>query len=133
MEKALRNYACMTVGDDITIEFNKKEYILEVAECKPGNRAVSIIETDVTVDFDGNDLPENQTTGNVKHRDINGETTDSSESEDELVFGDGKKKMEEEESSTEEDDDSFKPFTGSCHSLRSSAQLNQEKWKDEDW
>ena len=64
MEKELNKYSILTVGDDIVITFNKKEYVLNVSEVKPGNRAVNIVETDVTVDFDGNHFPQNQSPNN---------------------------------------------------------------------
>ncbi|KAG1655060.1 Ubiquitin recognition factor in ER-associated degradation protein 1 [Nymphon striatum] len=50
LENALRNYACLTSGDVIAIEYNNKVYELCVLETKPG-RAVSIIECDMNVDF----------------------------------------------------------------------------------
>lgn len=50
LEKALRNFTCLTKGDRIVIAFGDTKYELDVREVKPGN-AVSIIETDVNVDF----------------------------------------------------------------------------------
>jgi len=50
LENSLRNYATLTVGDCIIIEYNTKRYEIEIVECKPSN-AVSIIEADVNVDF----------------------------------------------------------------------------------
>ncbi|KAL7712028.1 Ubiquitin fusion degradation protein [Entamoeba marina] len=122
MERSLVNYSAITLGDVISIGFNNKEYLLEVAECKPGGTAVSIVETDVTVDFDGNHLPENQP-------DVINVDSDSDEESENLCFG-GNDVQEEETSSS---DDSFVPFCGVGHTLRESAQENQSKWKDEDW
>jgi len=57
LEKNLRSYSCLTVGDTIQVEFAKHIYKLDVTEVKPalqrGNAppAVSIIETDIKVDF----------------------------------------------------------------------------------
>ena len=57
LEKALRNYSCLTVGDTIQIEFNKYVYKLDVTEVKPSvirgtaPPAIDIIETDINVDF----------------------------------------------------------------------------------
>lgn len=57
LEKALRGYSCLTVGDTIEIEFNKRIYKLDVTQVKPnaprGNAppGISIIETDIEVDF----------------------------------------------------------------------------------
>jgi len=50
LENALRNFATLTVGDCIVLDYNQKRYEIEIIECKPGN-AVSIIEADVNVDF----------------------------------------------------------------------------------
>lgn len=50
LEKALRNFSCLTQGDEIMIMHGDKEYYLGVVEVKPGN-AISIIETDVNLDF----------------------------------------------------------------------------------
>lgn len=50
LENNLRNYACLTVGDIISIHYNNHKYEIEIIETKPSN-AISIIETDVNVDF----------------------------------------------------------------------------------
>ncbi|CAK0858484.1 unnamed protein product, partial [Prorocentrum cordatum] len=50
LENSLRNFATLTVGDSIVINYNQKTYEIEVVECKPTN-AISIIEADVNVDF----------------------------------------------------------------------------------
>jgi len=53
LEKTLRKYSAMTIGDMILFRYNEKEYMLQVLEIKPDNptRAVSIVEADVNVDF----------------------------------------------------------------------------------
>ncbi|XP_018973387.2 ubiquitin recognition factor in ER-associated degradation protein 1 [Cyprinus carpio] len=51
LENALRNFACLTKGDVIAINYNEKIYELRVMETKP-DKAVSIIECDMNVDFD---------------------------------------------------------------------------------
>jgi len=57
LEKNLRSYSCLTVGDTIQIEFANHIYKLDVTEVRPsiprGNAppAISIIETDIKVDF----------------------------------------------------------------------------------
>jgi len=57
LEKNLRGYSCLTVGDTIQVEFANHIYKLDVTEVKPsiprGNAppAISIIETDIKVDF----------------------------------------------------------------------------------
>ena len=48
LENALRNFACLTTGDMIAINYNNKVYELCVLETKPGN-AVTIIECDMNV------------------------------------------------------------------------------------
>ncbi|PIN99156.1 hypothetical protein AB205_0118010, partial [Aquarana catesbeiana] len=63
LENALRNFACLTTGDVIAINYNEKIYELRVMETKP-EKAVSIIECDMNVDFDaplGYKEPERQT------------------------------------------------------------------------
>ena len=50
LENALRNFACLTAGDVICIDYNQKSYELCVLETQPGN-AVSIIECDMNVEF----------------------------------------------------------------------------------
>jgi len=50
LENSLRSYACLTAGDVVAISYNEKIYEMLVLETKPGN-AVSIIETDMNVDF----------------------------------------------------------------------------------
>uniref|UniRef100_A0A8C7RY58 Ubiquitin recognition factor in ER-associated degradation protein 1 n=1 Tax=Oncorhynchus mykiss TaxID=8022 RepID=A0A8C7RY58_ONCMY len=51
LENALRNFACLTTGDVVAINYNEKIYELRVMETKP-DKAVSIIECDMNVDFD---------------------------------------------------------------------------------
>ncbi|KTG36671.1 hypothetical protein cypCar_00029736 [Cyprinus carpio] len=46
LENALRNFACLTTGDVIAINYNEKIYELRVMETKP-DKAVSIIECDM--------------------------------------------------------------------------------------
>lgn len=50
LENALRRFSCMTTGDTIVVKHMEQTYCLDVLDVKPGN-AVSIIETDVNVDF----------------------------------------------------------------------------------
>jgi len=53
LEKTLRKYSAMTIGDTILFKYNNKEYMLQVLEIKPDtlSKAVSIVEADVNVDF----------------------------------------------------------------------------------
>jgi len=50
LENTLRNFATLTVGDVVIINYNSQKFEIEVLECKPSN-AISIIEADVNVDF----------------------------------------------------------------------------------
>jgi len=50
LENSLRNFATLTKGDVISINYNEKDYELCILETRPGN-AVSIIECDMDVDF----------------------------------------------------------------------------------
>ncbi|KDO26286.1 hypothetical protein SPRG_08361 [Saprolegnia parasitica CBS 223.65] len=51
LEASLRKYSCMTVGDTICIQYNNRNYLLDVREVRPVD-AASIIETDCEVDFE---------------------------------------------------------------------------------
>eukprot|EP01135_Chromosphaera_perkinsii_P007191 Nk52_evm5s744 gene=Nk52_evmTU5s744 len=50
LENALRNFACLTQGDMIAIDYNNTIYELSVLETKPDD-AISIIECDMNVEF----------------------------------------------------------------------------------
>lgn len=50
LENSLRNFATLTKGDVISINYNEKDYELCILETRPGD-AVSIIECDMDVDF----------------------------------------------------------------------------------
>lgn len=50
LEATLRGFTCLTKGDSIAINYNSKTYHINVLEVAPGD-AVSIIETDVNVEF----------------------------------------------------------------------------------
>ncbi|KJE97042.1 ubiquitin fusion degradaton protein [Capsaspora owczarzaki ATCC 30864] len=51
LEKTLRKFACLTLGDTIAMHYNNKIYELRVTDLKPKS-AVSIIECDMQVDFE---------------------------------------------------------------------------------
>jgi predicted lysophospholipase L1 biosynthesis ABC-type transport system permease subunit len=51
LEQALRHFSCLTTGDIISISYNEKMYDILVLEAKPSNTGISIIETDLEVDF----------------------------------------------------------------------------------
>ncbi|CAK9867207.1 unnamed protein product [Sphagnum jensenii] len=50
LETTLRNFSCLTVGDNIMVAYNNKKYYIDIIESKPAP-AISIIETDCEVDF----------------------------------------------------------------------------------
>lgn len=50
LENSLRNFATLTKGDVISINYNEKDYEMCILETRPGD-AVSIIECDMDVDF----------------------------------------------------------------------------------
>jgi len=50
LEQALRNFACLTVGDMIGIRYNEKLYELLVMETRPAH-AVTVIECDLHTEF----------------------------------------------------------------------------------
>lgn len=51
LEATLRTFTCLTTGDTIAITYNDKAYYIDVLQVAPGN-AISIIETDVNVEFE---------------------------------------------------------------------------------
>ena len=50
LENKLRGFSALTTGDTIVIRHAGKEYALDIMEVRPG-KAMTIIETDVNVDF----------------------------------------------------------------------------------
>eukprot|EP00850_Spirogloea_muscicola_P010040 SM000058S18470 [mRNA] locus=s58:27338:29962:- [translate_table: standard] len=50
LETTLRNFSCLTTGDNIMVAYNNKKYYIDIVETKPPP-AISIIETDCEVDF----------------------------------------------------------------------------------
>ncbi|KAJ3057772.1 ubiquitin fusion degradation protein [Rhizoclosmatium hyalinum] len=51
LEKAIGQFACLTQGDIITIKYNSTLYDILIMESKPGGKGISVIETDLEVDF----------------------------------------------------------------------------------
>ncbi|KAG0018265.1 ubiquitin fusion degradation protein [Entomortierella chlamydospora] len=51
LENALRNFSTLTVGDNIEISYNDNIYGILVMEIKPPGVGISIVETDLEVDF----------------------------------------------------------------------------------
>ena len=50
LERALRNFSCLTAGDLIAIRYNDRRYELSVLDTKPAD-AVTIVECDMSVEF----------------------------------------------------------------------------------
>ena len=48
LERTLRGYTCLTVGDCFVVNYNNKNYEIEVREARPA-KAISVIETDCEV------------------------------------------------------------------------------------
>ena len=53
LENAFRNFSCLTKGDIFTFAYNDQTYEMAVLETKPetGKNAISVLETDLEVDF----------------------------------------------------------------------------------
>ena len=70
LEHALKNYAALTVGDNIVFSYNKRDYVLSVNEVRPdaaaSGHAISVVETNIQIDFDP---PKDTSAGNdVRYR-----------------------------------------------------------------
>lgn len=50
LENGLRNFTCLTAGDEFAVEYNTQLYNVEVVEVRPGD-AACIIDADVEVEF----------------------------------------------------------------------------------
>jgi ubiquitin fusion degradation protein 1 len=105
LEQKLRNYSALTEGDTILFLYNKKEYFLQVLEIQPKtpNKAVSIVETDVKVDFAppiGYKEPEPQKAAPPPQPTVDKSMLDPSQ------------QVEEEESESEDKREEFVPFGG---------------------
>ncbi|PGH17701.1 hypothetical protein AJ80_04709 [Polytolypa hystricis UAMH7299] len=53
LENAFRNFSCLTAGDVFTFAYNDETYEMAVLDTKPQteNNAISVLETDLEVDF----------------------------------------------------------------------------------
>ncbi|KAJ7685284.1 ubiquitin fusion degradation protein UFD1-domain-containing protein [Mycena polygramma] len=51
LEQALRNFSALTQGDIIEINYNSITFGLLVMETKPGGEGISVLDTDLEVDF----------------------------------------------------------------------------------
>lgn len=52
LEQALRNFSALTQGDIIEISYNTIVFGLLVMETHPGGEGISVLDTDLEVDFD---------------------------------------------------------------------------------
>ena len=51
LENAFRNFNTLTQGDIVSISYNKKTFDILIMEIKPSGKGISILETDLEVDF----------------------------------------------------------------------------------
>ncbi|KAL8096692.1 uncharacterized protein LOC141692183 [Apium graveolens] len=51
MEKILKDFACVTIGDTITVNHENQSYFIDIVETRPKN-AVSLFETDCELEFE---------------------------------------------------------------------------------
>lgn len=66
LETYLRNFSCLTRGDTIKIHYNRQEFDIDIVEVRAhrggATDVISIVETDVNVDFDRPaDMPDSPT------------------------------------------------------------------------
>lgn len=73
LEMELRKFVCLNLNDTITIEFNGKQYDLDIVELKPANnyKAAVIIDTDLTLDF----APPLDYVEPIRKKQVSGKTT----------------------------------------------------------
>ena len=94
----MRNYTTLTEGDAIIVPYNNKEYAIDILEIQPPNpyKAINITETDVQVEFSTPlDYVEPSKIQPVAPPVV----------------------QESKEEEKQEEDASFKPFTGTYHTL----------------
>eukprot|EP01117_Protostelium_nocturnum_P003558 TRINITY_DN1468_c0_g1_i4.p1 TRINITY_DN1468_c0_g1~~TRINITY_DN1468_c0_g1_i4.p1 ORF type:complete len:153 (-),score=51.89 TRINITY_DN1468_c0_g1_i4:134-592(-) len=124
----LRDYAALGLGETIVIEYMKKDHYLTVLEIKPNipqMKAISIIETDLIVDFaPAADAPPEEV------RKVESKTEEPASAGQKLLTkGSHRLEADEQETST------FKPFAGNSYSLKSKPQAtkhNSTKKEDSD-
>lgn len=52
MEKILKDFTCVTVGDTITVNHENQSYNIDIVEARPKKAAVSLYETDCELEFE---------------------------------------------------------------------------------
>ena len=50
LEQELTNYACLMKGDTINIQHQGRDYLIDIADCKPQDQ-ICVVEADIEVDF----------------------------------------------------------------------------------
>lgn len=100
LEQKLRNFSCLTKGDTIMINYNSQNYLIDITEVATPSgscSAVSIVETDVSVEFE---RPLDMPPSPVK----------AAPSEDVFQIPIPKKKKAKEEKEEEKEEPKFVPF-----------------------
>ncbi|PRP86485.1 ubiquitin fusion degradation UFD1 family protein [Planoprotostelium fungivorum] len=114
LEVKLRDYTALGLGETIVVEYLNRDYPLTVLEIKPTGpnlRAISIVETDLIVDFaPPADMPQEETY--VKKEEKKEEDTSASKPK---TLTKGTHRLE----ADEEEKPKFTAFSGSGYSLKS--------------
>ena len=50
LEQELTNYSCLMKGDTISINYQGRDFLIDIAECKPEDQ-ICVVEADIEVDF----------------------------------------------------------------------------------
>jgi ubiquitin fusion degradation protein 1 len=50
LEQELTNYSCLMKGDTINIQYQGRDYLIDIVECKPEDQ-ICVVEADIEVDF----------------------------------------------------------------------------------
>lgn len=50
LEQELTNYSCLFKGDTINIQYQGRDYLIDIVECKPQDQ-ICVVEADIEVDF----------------------------------------------------------------------------------
>jgi len=147
LENKLRNFSALTEGDIILIEYNHRNFYLNIIEVKPAvpYHAISIVETDVNLEFAP---PLDESKGNTVtpamdakplSKQLQEETVDNKDSISGFKAFTGQgytlsgksssgppkaatvkiNNSKDSDSESEEDEGKFKPFSGSGNNLKS--------------
>lgn len=123
LERTLRGFSCLTVGDTIVIHYNDKKFCIDVLETGPDDKAVSIVETDCEVDFapplDYKE-PEKAATRTVAMAEDRAEKMKMQEGDgekEEVKFRVFERASNESKKEASKQEHGFKPFTGKSYKL----------------